>query len=156
MISWSNNYIVFDVASWIETDMTQYRCFKWFKWAIYLRRKIKSLFYWISLCVFLSLSGTPSKRNFVRVVINVQDHNDHKPVFLSDIFEGKVLETAAIGTNVVQVIATDKDKGKRYISPDWLQWHNEYGTWLFIWFGHISRWPSCLNTKISYKKNKKW
>ena len=46
------------------------------------------------------------------MLINVQDHNDHKPVFLSDIFEGKVLETAAIGTNVVQVIATDKDKGE--------------------------------------------
>ncbi|XP_064610099.1 protocadherin Fat 1-like isoform X2 [Liolophura sinensis] len=55
--------------------------------------------------------GVKPYRSFAKVVINVQDHNDHAPEFLSGRFEGRVFETAAIGTSVVQVMAFDRDKG---------------------------------------------
>lgn len=64
------------------------------------------------LTVLVRDHGLSSKRNFVRVVIRVLDHNDHAPTFLSAKFEGKVYETSAIGTSVVQVLAVDRDKGK--------------------------------------------
>lgn len=64
------------------------------------------------LIIMVRDQGTPPKRSLARVVINVLDHNDHAPEFLADAFEGRVFETAAIGTSVVQVLATDKDKGE--------------------------------------------
>lgn len=39
------------------------------------------------------------------------DHNDHAPEFLESSFEGKVFESAAVGTSVVQCTAIDKDRG---------------------------------------------
>lgn len=56
--------------------------------------------------------GIPSNRNFTRVTITVTDHNDHPPKFLSTSIEGRVFESAAIGTSVVEVIAVDDDKGE--------------------------------------------
>lgn len=56
--------------------------------------------------------GFPSKRSYAKVIINIVDNNDHAPQFLSETFEGRVFETAAIGSNVVQVLAVDRDKGK--------------------------------------------
>ncbi|XP_078601386.1 protocadherin Fat 1-like isoform X2 [Branchiostoma floridae x Branchiostoma japonicum] len=50
-------------------------------------------------------------RNFVRVVINVKDSNDHRPIFSAQEYTGGVYETAAYGTSVVQVVATDRDRG---------------------------------------------
>ena len=55
--------------------------------------------------------GTPSKRSLARVLIIIGDHNDHPPVFLWDDLEGRVFETAAVGTAVLQVKAVDKDVG---------------------------------------------
>jgi protocadherin Fat 1/2/3 len=51
------------------------------------------------------------KRGFARVVVNVVDHNDHAPEFLSSEYEGHVYSTAAAGTSVLQVQAWDRDKG---------------------------------------------
>ncbi|CAH1776950.1 unnamed protein product [Owenia fusiformis] len=56
--------------------------------------------------------GTLAKRSLSRVQITITDHNDHAPKFMSEIFEGRVFETAAIGSRVVQLLAIDKDKGK--------------------------------------------
>lgn len=64
------------------------------------------------LVVMVRDQGLPLKRNMCRVIIKVLDNNDHKPEFLSDIFEGRVFETAAIGTSILQVVAADQDKGK--------------------------------------------
>lgn len=55
--------------------------------------------------------GFPSNRNFTRVMVNVQDENDHPPQFVSDVTEASVFETSAIGTSVVQLMAIDQDKG---------------------------------------------
>ncbi|ESO94055.1 hypothetical protein LOTGIDRAFT_104487 [Lottia gigantea] len=63
------------------------------------------------LTVMVNDLGTPSKRSFARVKITVLDDNDHNPVFLSPVFSGRVYETSAVGTSVVQLIATDRDKG---------------------------------------------
>lgn len=63
------------------------------------------------LIVIVRDQGTPAKRNYARVVITVHDHNDHVPEFTSKIVQGKVFETAAIGSNVVQVYAIDRDLG---------------------------------------------
>ncbi|XP_076446580.1 protocadherin Fat 1-like isoform X2 [Babylonia areolata] len=63
------------------------------------------------LTVMVRDQGVPSKKSFARVEIDVEDDNDHAPMFLSDSFEGSVFETASIGSSVVQVVATDQDKG---------------------------------------------
>lgn len=63
------------------------------------------------LTIMVRDQGTPSKRSLARVIIYIEDHNDHAPEFLVDTFEGRVFETATIGTNVLQVMAIDRDKG---------------------------------------------
>ncbi|XP_067663318.1 protocadherin Fat 1-like isoform X2 [Haliotis asinina] len=65
-----------------------------------------------TLTIMVGDEGTPSKKSFARVNITVLDHNDHAPQFLSESFVGRVFETAAIGTSVLQVIAVDNDKGE--------------------------------------------
>lgn len=54
----------------------------------------------------------PVKRNFARIVVNVSDMNDHAPWFTSSSYEGRVYESAAVGSVVLQVTALDKDKGR--------------------------------------------
>lgn len=53
---------------------------------------------------------TPTKKNFARVVIQVRDYNDHAPRFLLSMYNGSVLETAAVGSWILQVVAVDADK----------------------------------------------
>lgn len=54
----------------------------------------------------------PYRKNLARVLIEVEDTNDHAPFFTSALYEGLVYESAAVGSAVVQVTALDKDKGK--------------------------------------------
>ncbi|XP_070553228.1 protocadherin Fat 1-like isoform X2 [Ptychodera flava] len=56
--------------------------------------------------------GIPSKRAYVRVIISVRDSNDHTPAFSSANYIGRVYETAAVGSSIVQVVAMDKDRGE--------------------------------------------
>lgn len=64
------------------------------------------------LIVIVKDNGTPAKRNYATVWVHVIDHNDHAPEFTSKIIQGKVYETAAIGSNVVTAYATDRDIGE--------------------------------------------
>lgn len=64
------------------------------------------------LTIMVRDQGIPSNRNFTRVKVIVTDHNDHAPKFLSSTIEGRVFESAAVGTSVVEVIALDDDKGE--------------------------------------------
>ncbi|XP_071125252.1 protocadherin Fat 1-like isoform X4 [Mytilus edulis] len=64
------------------------------------------------LTIMVRDQGIPSNRNFTRVRVIVTDHNDHAPKFLSSTIEGRVFESAAVGTSVVEVIALDDDKGE--------------------------------------------
>ncbi|MEQ2204418.1 bahd acyltransferase, partial [Xenoophorus captivus] len=54
----------------------------------------------------------PYRINLARVLIEVEDVNDHAPFFTSALYESLVYESAAVGSAVVQVTALDKDKGK--------------------------------------------
>lgn len=53
----------------------------------------------------------PVKRNFVKVVVQVEDCNDHPPAFLSPRYEASVSNRAPVGSEVVRVKALDKDTG---------------------------------------------
>lgn len=53
----------------------------------------------------------PVKRNLVRVIVNVDDANDNAPWFVGTPFSGRVFESAAVGSAVLQVTARDKDRG---------------------------------------------
>lgn len=63
------------------------------------------------LVVIVRDRGTPAKKNYARIVITVIDYNDHAPEFTTRIVQGKVFETASIGSMVVQLYATDRDLG---------------------------------------------
>ncbi|XP_060035627.1 protocadherin Fat 3 isoform X2 [Erinaceus europaeus] len=54
----------------------------------------------------------PYRRNLARVVVHVEDANDHSPVFTSPLYEASVFESAALGSAVLQVTALDKDRGE--------------------------------------------
>merc|ERR1712218_229080 len=56
-------------------------------------------------------TGSLSKKNFARLIIDVEDHNDHAPEFLSQLIQTKLYETAAVGSSVVQAFAVDLDHG---------------------------------------------
>lgn len=51
------------------------------------------------------------KRNFVKVVVHVEDCNDHSPAFLSPRYEVSISNLAPTGSEVVRVKALDKDMG---------------------------------------------
>lgn len=51
------------------------------------------------------------KRNLVRVIVNVDDTNDNAPWFVGTPYAGRVFESAAVGSAVLQITARDKDKG---------------------------------------------
>ncbi|XP_029439205.1 protocadherin Fat 2 [Rhinatrema bivittatum] len=64
-----------------------------------------------TLTVMVRDQEVPIKRNFVRVVINVKDCNDSPPQFTRPRYEGEVLSSAAVGSEVLQVRALDRDQG---------------------------------------------
>ena len=64
------------------------------------------------LTVMVRDKGVLSKRSFARVQINLLDHNDHEPRFLTQMPTGRVYETAAVGTSVLRVEAVDRDNGE--------------------------------------------
>ena len=63
------------------------------------------------LTVSVKDQGTPSKRNFARLLIDVTDHNDHTPEFMSELVQVRIFETAAVGSVVTAMLAIDKDRG---------------------------------------------
>ncbi|XP_019738894.1 protocadherin-15-like isoform X3 [Hippocampus comes] len=64
-----------------------------------------------SMRVVSSNLRAPSKSNTAVVVIDVQDENDHSPVFSTSLYIGGVAEDAKTFTSVLQVQALDKDTG---------------------------------------------
>uniref|UniRef100_A0A672IB29 FAT atypical cadherin 1a n=1 Tax=Salarias fasciatus TaxID=181472 RepID=A0A672IB29_SALFA len=63
------------------------------------------------LTVMVRDQDIPVKRNLVRVIVDVDDTNDNAPWFIGTPYSGRVFESAAIGSAVLQVTALDKDKG---------------------------------------------
>ena len=64
------------------------------------------------LTIMVQDQGSPSQVAFTRAVINVEDHNDHRPEFLENQIHGTIHESAALGTSVMEVRAIDRDKGQ--------------------------------------------
>ena len=64
------------------------------------------------LIVFAKVEGTPAKTNYARLVINVADHNDHAPTFMSKLVQTRLHETADIGSDVIELLAIDGDFGE--------------------------------------------
>ncbi|XP_077481795.1 protocadherin-15b [Stigmatopora argus] len=64
-----------------------------------------------SMKVVSSNLRVPSKSNTAVVVIDIQDENDHPPVFTNSLYIGGVAEDAKTFTSVLQVQALDKDTG---------------------------------------------
>ncbi|KAF5910249.1 protocadherin-15-like isoform X3, partial [Clarias magur] len=64
-----------------------------------------------SLALVLANLRVPSKTNTAKVFINVQDENDHPPVFTESLYIGGVTEDTKTFTSVLKVIATDIDTG---------------------------------------------
>lgn len=54
---------------------------------------------------------TPFNRDYATIEITVHDHNDHAPEFIAKLMQGKIYETAAEGSMVLQILATDRDSG---------------------------------------------
>ena len=61
---------------------------------------------------FAKDEGTPAKTNYARLVVNVADHNDHTPAFMSKLIQTRLHETAEIGTDVLELLAVDGDFGE--------------------------------------------
>ncbi|XP_044219548.1 protocadherin Fat 2 isoform X3 [Thunnus albacares] len=64
-----------------------------------------------TLIVMVRDQEIPVKRNFVKVVIHVEDCNDHSPAFLSARYEASISSLAPTGSEVIRVKALDKDIG---------------------------------------------
>ncbi|XP_058504924.1 protocadherin Fat 2 isoform X2 [Solea solea] len=64
-----------------------------------------------TLIVMVRDQEIPVKRNFVKVVIHVEDCNDHSPAFLSPRYEATISNLAPTGSEVIRVKALDKDMG---------------------------------------------
>ncbi|XP_061882625.1 protocadherin Fat 1a isoform X3 [Entelurus aequoreus] len=64
------------------------------------------------LTVMVRDQDIPVKRNLVRVIVTVEDANDNAPWFIGTPYSGRVFESAAVGSAVLQVTALDKDKGQ--------------------------------------------
>ncbi|KAF7651331.1 hypothetical protein LDENG_00112250, partial [Lucifuga dentata] len=64
-----------------------------------------------TLIIMVRDQEIPVKRNFVKVVVYVEDCNDHSPAFLSSNYEVSISNMAPIGSEVIQVKALDKDTG---------------------------------------------
>ncbi|XP_026310625.1 protocadherin-15 [Piliocolobus tephrosceles] len=64
-----------------------------------------------SLEVVLANLRVPSKSNTAKVYIEIQDENNHPPVFQKKFYIGGVSEDARMFTSVLKVKATDKDTG---------------------------------------------
>ncbi|XP_041845605.1 protocadherin alpha-8-like isoform X15 [Melanotaenia boesemani] len=56
--------------------------------------------------------GKPPKSGNVDILVNVLDINDNAPIFSKDVYSVMLSENAPIGTQIIQVNATDSDDGR--------------------------------------------
>lgn len=76
----------------------------------------------------------PVKRNFVKVVVYVEDYNDHSPAFLSPRYEASISNLAPTGSEVVRVKALDKDMGSNAEISYSLHSGEQYMGGLFLFY----------------------
>lgn len=73
-----------------------------------LDRELTSFY---QLVVQVQDKGEPKKYGFLQVNVTVQDVNDNPPTFYPDQYQVSVFEDATLGSNVLQVSASDQDDG---------------------------------------------
>lgn len=73
-----------------------------------LDRELTSFY---QLLVEVQDKGEPKKYGYLQVNVTVQDVNDNPPMFDLDQYQTSVFEDAAVGSSVLQVVATDQDEG---------------------------------------------
>uniref|UniRef100_A0A3B5RCH3 Protocadherin Fat 4 n=1 Tax=Xiphophorus maculatus TaxID=8083 RepID=A0A3B5RCH3_XIPMA len=54
--------------------------------------------------------GEPKKFGYLQVNVTIQDINDNPPVFDLDQYQASVFEDAAVGSNILQITASDQDE----------------------------------------------
>ncbi|KAK6293627.1 hypothetical protein J4Q44_G00359530 [Coregonus suidteri] len=64
-----------------------------------------------SMVVVMAQLRVPSKSNTAKVFIEVQDENDHPPVFTRKLYIGGVAEDTKTFSSVLKIVATDADTG---------------------------------------------
>uniref|UniRef100_A0A3B3D283 Cadherin domain-containing protein n=1 Tax=Oryzias melastigma TaxID=30732 RepID=A0A3B3D283_ORYME len=64
-----------------------------------------------SLCIVAVDGGKPAKSGNIEIIVDVLDINDNSPVFTKETYSATIKENIPIGTVVIQVNATDSDKG---------------------------------------------
>ncbi|XP_051506561.1 protocadherin Fat 2-like [Myxocyprinus asiaticus] len=64
-----------------------------------------------TLIVMVRDEKIPIKKNLAKVVVHVEDCNDHIPTFMNTHYEGTISNLALTGTEVLRVKALDKDTG---------------------------------------------
>ncbi len=62
-----------------------------------------------TLDVIASDGGNPTRSSTAVVLVEIIDLNDNSPVWQQSIYSLTLLESTSIGTNVIQVLATDRD-----------------------------------------------
>uniref|UniRef100_A0A803SVP8 Cadherin domain-containing protein n=1 Tax=Anolis carolinensis TaxID=28377 RepID=A0A803SVP8_ANOCA len=55
--------------------------------------------------------GEPRKSGTAQIQINVTDANDNPPIFTQEVYKISLHESAPVGSQVLQVLASDKDEG---------------------------------------------
>uniref|UniRef100_A0A8D2JIB5 Cadherin domain-containing protein n=1 Tax=Varanus komodoensis TaxID=61221 RepID=A0A8D2JIB5_VARKO len=55
--------------------------------------------------------GEPRKTGTAQIRINITDANDNPPVFSQDVYRVSLKENAPVGSQVLQIVASDKDEG---------------------------------------------
>ncbi|KAK3552271.1 hypothetical protein QTP86_007154 [Hemibagrus guttatus] len=73
-----------------------------------LDRELTSFY---QLLVEVQDKGEPKKYGYLQVNVTVQDVNDNPPMFDLEQYQTSVFEDAAVGSSVLQVVATDQDEG---------------------------------------------
>ncbi|XP_012717208.2 protocadherin Fat 2 [Fundulus heteroclitus] len=108
----TNSMLVFSIQSSLHPDSTKFFHLDPRSGVLVMTEKLD--FEMISvhtLIIMVRDQGLPVKRNFAKVVIHVEDCNDHSPVFLSPRYEASISNLAPVGSEVVRVKALDKDMG---------------------------------------------
>ncbi|XP_022254786.1 cadherin-related tumor suppressor-like [Limulus polyphemus] len=73
-----------------------------------LDREIKSQY---EITVTAKDRGIPSRSSFINIVVDILDENDNSPTFDPRQYSASVSENTSIGLSVLEVSATDQDKG---------------------------------------------
>ncbi|KAI4792810.1 hypothetical protein KUCAC02_033138 [Chaenocephalus aceratus] len=104
----SNSKLVFSVSSSLHPDSTKFFHLDPKSGVLVLKEELDYETIPVHTLIVMEI---PVKRNFVKVVVEVLDCNDHSPAFLSTRYEASISNLAPRGSEVLRVKALDHDMG---------------------------------------------